>query len=172
MKQVGHFIIHCRCQGWEGGVAGVGRGFEASNTVLENICWGQRWLWRRRLVVQDDRLFFPPQHNKALNLQPLPTYQKVEWVSYEALSSSERGLKEGAQSRRREERWHGGMSALSWGRVGWDDAMMYRDHAKILTVAKTREHMYIPLEWIEDIYAIAYYSIIRNATAHMHRKCF
>lgn len=50
--------------------------------------------------------------------------------------------------------------------------MMYRVHAKILTVAKTREHMYIPLEWIEDIYAIAYYSIIRNATAHMHRKCF
>lgn len=49
---------------------------------------------------------------------------------------------------------------------------MYQVHAKILTVAKTRENMYIPLEWIEDIYAIAYYSIIRNATAHMHRKCF
>lgn len=31
-----------------------------------------------------------------------------------------------------------------------------------------REHMYIPLEWTEDINAIAYYSI-RNATAHMHR---
>lgn len=53
------------------------------------------------------------------------------------------------------------------------DVAMHQVHAKILTVAKTREHMYIPLEWIEDIInAIAYYSILRNATAHMHRKCF
>jgi hypothetical protein len=44
---------------------------------------------------------------------------------------------------------------------------------KRLTVAKTREHMYTHLEWIEDIiHAIAYYSIQRNAPAHMHRKCF
>lgn len=47
---------------------------------------------------------------------------------------------------------------------------MHQVHAKILTPAKTREHMYIPLEWIEDIInAIAYYSILRNATAHMHK---
>lgn len=77
-------------------------------------------------------------------------------------------LNGGVQSRRREA-WSHFSPALNDDR---DDAMMYRVHAKILTVAKTREHMYIPLEWIEDIYAIAYYSIIRNATAHMHRKCF
>jgi len=50
---------------------------------------------------------------------------------------------------------------------------MHQVHAKIFTVAKTRGHMYIRLEWIEDIInAIAYYSILRNANAHMHRKCF
>lgn len=45
-------------------------------------------------------------------------------------------------------------------------------HAKIILLQKL-ENLYIPLEWIEDIInAIAYYSILRNATAHMHRESF
>lgn len=44
---------------------------------------------------------------------------------------------------------------------------------KNISIAKIREDMYciFLLEWM-DINAIAYYSILRNANAHMHRKCF
>lgn len=50
---------------------------------------------------------------------------------------------------------------------------MHQVHAKIQTLAKTREHVIIPFEWIEDIInATAYYSILRNATAHMHKNVF
>lgn len=39
---------------------------------------------------------------------------------------------------------------------------------------KNLDFTYTPLEWINDIInAISYYSVLRNATAHMHRKrCF
>lgn len=36
---------------------------------------------------------------------------------------------------------------------------------------KNLDFTYTPLEWINDnINAISYYSVLRNATAHMHRK--
>lgn len=85
--------------------------------------------------------------------------EECEWVQAEG----------GVVTSKKKKKWTMESPAL---RDDWNDAM-HQVHAKILTVAKTREHMYIPLEWIEDIInAIAYYSILRNATAHMHRKCF
>ena len=56
--------------------------------------------------------------------------------------------------------------------------IMRRRHASsscknIILLQKLEITCIFLLEWIEDIInAIAYYSILRNATAHMHRICF
>lgn len=106
-----------------------------------------------------------------------PSYQIWDWAKSEASTwwrteCGQKGVQAGASRRccgcnSEAKTW----KALHW-RTAKNDAM-HQVHAKILTLAKTREHMYIPLEWIEDIInAIAYYSILRNATAYMHKKCF
>lgn len=146
-------------------------GSEPDGNWLKKIdgVMGEAW-WLRRLVFKRTCIF--PQHSPPPDIF-MPFYQIWDWANLKTsmwwpFGRGQTGVR--LSESERESRLHQKKSTAL--RDYWDDAM-HQVHAKILTVAKTREHMYIPLEWIEDIInAIAYYSILRNATAHMHRKCF
>lgn len=56
------------------------------------------------------------------------------------------------------------------GRLTCDDVFKKKNIVKC-KVLRRIEITYTPLEWIHDnVNAISYYSILRNATAHMHKK--